>query len=193
MKYSTMLIAITTGLLAVAIQAPAQTMYQVTFKGTIVTTNANGDIISQKLSNKNFLQDAQTAAHATNGTLVYVQNASTDPTATGDFIEVINSTNDTPVYTNLQFMYGGSSFPPALTNSGGTQIAIGAQVIPLPLAGSGSTLGGATINERVFPNGKTMINGTFNYTSLRSAGSDVNDASRFYSGSFNVGKPIPTP
>lgn len=197
MNKSKILIATIAGLLAVTIRGRAQTMYQVTFKGTIVTTNANGDIVSQKLSNKNFLQDAATATGVTNAnslTLVYVQNAGTDPSATGDFVEVVTGTNNTPLYTNVQFMYGGSNFPPALSNSGGTQTAIGAQVIPLPLAGSGTTLGGATINEHVLQNsGKTMINGTFNYTSLRSAGSDRNDASRLYSGSFNVGKQLPAP
>lgn len=164
-------------------------MFQVTFKGNIITTNANGDIVSQKLSNKSFIEDAETATGKSNSlSVVYVQNASSDPPA--DFVEVIGGTNKAPIYTNLQFMYGGQ-FPPPFTNSAQTQIAIGAGVIPLPLAVSDS-LGGATINERILTK-KTVIMGSFNYYSLRSAGSSVNDATRFYSGSFNVGKPLPTP
>lgn len=194
MKNSTIQIAILSGLLALTIQSPAQTTFQVNFEGKIVTTNANGDIVSQKLNDKSFIQDAETATGATNGSslkVVYVQNASSDPSAPGDFVEVLEGTNNTPIYTNLQFMYGGN-FPPALTNNAQTQIAIGAQVIPQPLAGSGQSLGGATIRERIMTK-KTVIMGSFNYTSLRSAGSSFNDAVRFVSGSFNVGKQIATP
>jgi len=195
MKNSKIPILIACGLLALTIQSRGQsTTFQVTFKGNIVTTNANGNIISQKLSNRSFIQDAQTATGATNSSsfkLVYVQNASTDPSAPADFVEVIGGTNETPVYTNLQFMYSGSSFPPALTNSAQTQIAIGAGIIPQPLA-TGDSLGWATINERIMTK-KTVINGSFNFTSLRSAGSNFNDTVRIYSGSFNVGKQIATP
>jgi len=66
----------------------------------------------------------------------------------------------------------------------------GAQVVPLPLAGSGTSLGGATINERALKNGKVMISGSFNYTSLRSAGSEVNDTIEINNGTFNTGKQI---
>lgn len=178
------------GLFTFGIQGFAQTVYQVTFKGTIQTTNANGDVVSQKLSNKNYVQDAMAALSATNSSfsLVYVQNASADPSATGDFVEVIEGTNSTAVYTNVQFMYGGT-FPPALTNSSGSAYVAGAQVIPLPLAGSGQTLGGATINERTMSK-KTLISGSFNYTSLRSPGETNNNVIRIYSGTFNVGKQI---
>jgi hypothetical protein len=194
MKNPKTLAVIFSGLLAFGIQGSAQTMFQVTFKGTIQTTNGAGAIVSQKLSDQNYVQDAITALGTTNSgknsglTLVYVQNASTDPGITGDFIEVIEGTNNTPVYTNLLFLYG-ASFPPALTNSAGSAYVAGAGVVPLPLAGSGDSLGGATINERTMTK-KILINGSFNYTSLRSAGSTNNDAVRFYSGTFNVGKPI---
>src|SRR5215469_5981428 len=119
-------LVIFSGLLALAIQGQAQTVFQVTFKGTLQTTNSNGDIVSQKLNNQTYLSDASialfgsnTVATASNSksnaspslSLVYVQNASTDPSASGDYIEVLEGTNNTPVYTNLLFLYGGS-FPP---------------------------------------------------------------------------------
>jgi hypothetical protein len=190
MKNPKILAVIFSGLFAFGIQGIGQTVFQVTFKGTIQTTNGDGDLVSQKISNKTYIQDAITALGVTNKSfsLVYVQGASSDPSIGGDFVEVINGTNNTPVYTNLQFMYGGS-FPPALTNSTGTAYVAGAQVIPLPLGGSGDSLGGATINERTMTK-KTLISGSFNYTSLRSPGSTFNDTIRVYSGSFNVGKQI---
>lgn len=191
MKNSKITMAILSGLLAFALQGYSQTVYNVSVKGTCLTTNSNGDIVSQRLSNQSLIQDALTGTGSTNGasslTVVYVQNASTDPSVNGDFIEVVNSTNGTPVYTNLLFLYGGGSFPPALTNSAGTQIAIGAQVVPLPLAGSGDAMGGATINERILPK-KTIISGSFNYTSLRSPSSTSNDVENVCSGMFNVSK-----
>src|SRR5579862_3854511 len=191
MKIQKIAVVIFSGLLALAIQGQAQTVFQVTFKGTIQTTNSNGDIVSQKLNNQTYVNDAMTGLGITNSaassnkgpslTLVYVQNASTDPSSSGDYIEVLEGTNNTPVYTNLLFLYGGS-FPPALTNSSGTAYVAGAQVVPFPLAGSGTALGGATINEKTMKNGKVMINGSFNYASLRSAGSEVNDQIRVING-----------
>lgn len=208
MKNPKILAVCFSGLFAFGIQAfGQQTVYQVTFKGTIQTTNANGDVVSQKLNNQSYIQDALAALGGTISasaeavpeqssktnkttppslTLVYVQNASTDPSVTGDFVEVVNGTNNAPVYTNLLFLYGGS-FTPALTNGSGTAYVAGAQVLPLPLAGSGQTLGGATINERTMAR-KTLISGSFNYTSLLSPG-PTNDI-RIYSGSFNVGRQI---
>ena len=191
MKNSKIMMAILSGLLAVASQGFGQSVFQVTFKGTCVTTNENGEIVSTKLDNKALIQDAATATGATNSSnlgVVYVQNASTDPATPGDFIEVVNTTDGTPVYTNLLFLYN-SPFPPLLVSGDQTRFAAGAQVIPLPLAGSGDTLGGATINGRVLPK-KTVINGSFNYTSLRSPLSTSNDVVRICSGSFNVGKPF---
>lgn len=183
------------GLFALTIQSRAQitpTFYQVTFKGNIITTNANGDIVTQKLSNKSFIQDAQAAipgaTNANSLSLVYVQNASSDPSVPADFVEVLGGTNNTPVYTNLQFMYGGN-FPQPLTNSSGTQIAIGAGIIPQPAVISDS-LGWATINERIMTK-KNVIMGSFNYTSLLSPG--TNSTMRLYSGTFNVGKQLTTP
>jgi len=172
-------------------QGFGQNVFQVTFKGTCVTTNENGDIVSTKLDNKALVQDAATATGATNSSdlaVVYVQNASADPATPGDFIEVVNSTSGVPVYTNLLFLYN-SPFPPALISADQTRFAIGAQVIPLPLGGSGDSLGGATINGRLLPK-KTVISGSFNYTSLRSPLSTSNDVVRICSGSFNVGKPF---
>lgn len=211
MKMKKIAVVIFSGLLALAIQTQAQTVFQVTFRGTVQTTNSNGDIVSQKLNNQTYLNDAATALGLTNTngtgtnhvtllsnsknnptaglTLVYVQNATTDPTASGDYIEVISGTNNTTIYTNLLFLYGGS-FPPALTNSAGTAYVAGAQVIPLPLAGSGQSMGGATINERTIKNGKVTISGSFNYTSLRSAGSPDNDTIQVFNGTFSVGKQI---
>jgi hypothetical protein len=190
MNNSKITMAILSGLVAFALQGYGQTMYQVKIKGTCLTTNDSGAIVSQKLNNNSFIQDALTGTGSTNGssslTLVYVQNASTDPSVSGDFIEVVNSTNGAPVYTNLQFMYGGS-FPPPLISPDQTQFVAGAQVIPLPLAGSGDSLGGATINERLLPK-KTLINGTFNYTSLRSPSSTSNDIVKVCNGSFTVNK-----
>ncbi len=63
----------------------------------------------------------------------------------------------------------------------------GAQVVPLPLGGTGDALGGATIQARFTPK-KTIITGSFNYTSLRSPSSTSNDVVRVYSGTFSVGK-----
>lgn len=191
MKNAKTLAAVISGLLALAIQGQAETMFQVTIKGTVQTTNGSGEIVSQKLNNKAYIQDAATALGSSNLNslnLVYVQNASSDPTATGDFLEVITGTNDTPVYTNLQFMYGGI-FPPPVTNSSGMMYVAGAMVLPLPLAGSGDTLGGATIDARTIAK-KPMIMGTFNYVSLRSPSATSNDVVRIYSGSFNVGRQI---
>ena len=200
MKIKKIAVVIFSGLLALAIQGQAQTVFQVTFKGTVQTTNSNGDVVSQKLNNQMYLNDAVaggtnhvTAARESNPTadlsLVYVQSASADPSASGDYIEVIEGTNNSPIYTNLLFLYGGS-FLPALTNSSGTAYVAGAQVVPLPLAGSGEAMGGATINERTIKNGRVAISGSFNYTSLRSPGSTANDAIRVFTGTFNVGKQI---
>lgn len=188
MKNPKLMVAICSGLLALAAQAQAQTVYQLTFKGVCQFADDSGNIVSQKVSNKNLIQDAVTATGTTNASLdvVYVQGASTDPSSPGDFIEVVDKSTGTAIYTNLQFMYGGS-FPPAITNGDGSMIVAGAQVIPLPLAGSGDSLGGATINER-FLTKKTLIRGTFNYTQLRSPGSTFNDTVRACSGSFTVNK-----
>ena len=210
MKDKQLLVGIFSGLLALAIQAQAQTVFQVNFKGTLQTTNSNGDIVSQKLSNQTYLNDAATALGlniSTNGTgtngvtkgnsknpaaslsLVYVQNASSDPSASGDYIEVLEGTNNTTVYTNLLLLYGGD-FIPALTNSSGTAYVAGALVIPIPLAGSGQSMGGATINEKTMKNGKVSIGGSFNYTALRSANSTSNDVVREYNGTFTLGKQL---
>jgi hypothetical protein len=202
MKTQKIPVLIFSGLLAIALHGQAQTVFPVTFKGTVQTTNSNGDVVSQKLSTQTYLNDAATALglSSTNGSgtnvtktaklsLVYVQNASTDPSASGDYIEVLEGTNNSPVYTNLLFLYGGS-FPPALTNLSGTAYVAGAQVIPIPLAGTGDSLGGATINEKTMKNGKVMISGSFNYTSLRSPGSSANDTIRIFNGTFTVGKQI---
>jgi hypothetical protein len=192
MNNSKITMVILSGLLALAVQTYAQpTAFELKIKGTCVTTNENGDIVSQKMDNKSLIQDAVTALGATNSsglTLVYVQNASSDVSMPGDFIEVVNSSNGVPVYTNLLFLYGGS-FPPVLMSADQTKFAAGAGVVPLPLAGSGDALGGATIESRVLPK-KTLINGSFNYTALRSPSSTSNDIVKFCSGTFNVGKPF---
>jgi len=191
MKNLKITMAILSGVLAIAVQGIGQTVFQVTFKGTCVTTNENGDLVSTKLDNKAFIQDAATATGATNTSklaVVYVQNASSDSATPGDFIEVVNTTDGTSVYTNLLFLYN-SPFPPMLVSGDQSRFAAGAQVVPLPLGGTGDTLGGATINGRVMPK-KTIINGTFNYTSLRSPTSGSNDIVKICSGSFNVGKPF---
>lgn len=189
MKNSKIMVAICSGMLALALHANGQTVYQLKIKGVCQTTNDSGDLVSLKLNNETFIQDAVMATGATNSSsldLVYVQDASTDPSAHGDFIEVYDKTTGSAVYTNLQFMYN-SPFPPALTNAAGDMVVIGAQVIPLPLAGSGDSLGGATITER-FLRKKTLVRGTFNYTVLRSPGSNINDTVRACSGSFSVNK-----
>jgi hypothetical protein len=188
MKNSKLMMVILSGLLAIAAQGFGQNVFQVTIKGTCVTTNDSGAVVSQKISNKTFIEDAVTATGATNSshlTLVYVQNASTDPGTPGDFIEVVDNSG-TAVYTNLLFLYGGS-FPPLLVSADGTQFATGAGVVPLPLAGSGDSLGWATINGRITSK-KTLIDGTFNYTSLRSPGSTSNDVVKACNGTFSVNK-----
>jgi hypothetical protein len=189
MKNSKVTMAIFSGLMALAVQGYGQNVFQVTIKGTCLTTNDAGAIVSTKLSNQTFINDAVTGTGATNSsglTLVYVQNASSDPNTPGDFIEVVSATNGTPVYTNLQFMYNGA-FLPALISPDQTQFAAGAAVIPLPLAGAGDSLGGATINGRALAR-KTVISGSFDYTSLRSPLSTSNDIVRICSGTFNAGK-----
>ena len=191
MKNSKIMMAILSGLFALAVQGYGQNVFLLTIKGTILTTNVDGAIVSTKLNNKTLIDDAVTATGATNSSslaLVYVENASTDPGTPGDFIEVVDSTTGGLIYTNLQFMYNGV-FPPALISADQTQFAAGAGVIPLPLAGEGDSLGGATINARTMPK-KTVISGSFNYTSLRSPLSHINDTVRIYSGTFNVGKPF---
>jgi hypothetical protein len=191
MKNSKIMMVILSGLLAVAAQSFGQNVFQVTFKGTCVTTNENGDIVSTKLDNKALIQEAVTATGSTNSSdlaVVYVQNASTDPATPGDFIEIVNTTDGASVYTNLLFLYN-SPFPPALISADQTRFAIGAQVVPLPLAGTGDALGGATINGRLMPK-KTVISGSFNYTSLRSPAATSNDVVRICNGTFNVGKPF---
>lgn len=180
--------AILSGMLAFAFQGHGQTMYQLSLKGTCLTTNGNGDIVSLKMDDKTLIQDAVTATGATNASslsLVYVQSASTDPSVPGDFVEVVDKSG-TPVYTNLLFLYG-SPFPVALTNAAGNHIVAGAQVIPIPLAGTGDTLGGVTINERIVKN-KTLLSGTFDYASLRSPTSTSNDIVRACHGSFSTKK-----
>ena len=191
MKTSKIMTVLFTGLLAFAIQGRGQNVFLLTFKGTSATTNDAGAIVSQKLSNKTLIQDAVTATGVSNSasslSLVYVQGASVNPSAEGDFVEVVSTADGTSIYTNLQFMYNGP-FPPALTNAAGDQIVIGAQVVPLPLA-EGDTLGGATINERIMPK-KTVISGSFNYTMLLSPGLTNVDAVHVVNGTFNVGKPF---
>jgi hypothetical protein len=189
MKNSTVMMAILSGMLAFAIQGQGQSVFNLTFKGKSQTTNDAGDIVSTKLSNKTLIQDAVTATGNTNASkldVVYVQGASTDPSVPGDFIEVVDGTTGTPVYTNLLFLYG-SPFPPALTNAAQNEVLAGAQVIPLPLGGSGDSLGGATINER-FLKKKIVISGSFNYTMLRSPGSTSNNIVDVVNGTFSVGK-----
>jgi hypothetical protein len=189
MKNSKIMMAILTGMFALALQSQAQNMFQVKFKGTCQTTNANGDIVSQKLSNTTFINDAVTATGATNSSsfsVVYVTSPSTDPSVPGDFVEVVDA-GGTPVYTNLLFVYS-SPFPPALTNASFTEIVAGAQVVPLPLGGTGDTLGGATITQKFAK--KTMIQGSFNFVALRSPTSTSNDIVKVYSGSFSANKPF---
>lgn len=189
MKNSKVMMAILSGALAFAVHASGQTVYQLNFKGICQTTNDAGEIISQRINNKTLIQDAMTATGATNATAlaaVYVQDAGQDPSAPGDFIEVVDTSTGTSIYTNLQFMYGGP-FPPALTNAAQNALVAPAQVIPLPLAGSGDALGGATINERVLPK-KVLIKGSFNYAMLRSPASTSNDVVRACSGTFSVNK-----
>jgi len=189
MKNSKIMMAILSGLLALASQGFAQNVFHVTFTGTCVTTNGDGNIVSTRLNDKTFLEDAVAATGNTNKlAVVYVQNASTDPATPGDFIEVVDTADGTSVYTNLLFLYN-SPFPAALVNGDGSRFAMGAQVVPLPLAGSGDTLGGASIIGRVLPK-KTVIRGTFNYTSLRSPTATSNDEVKICSGSFDVGKPF---
>jgi hypothetical protein len=191
MNKSKFTMAILTALLVFAIQGYGQTVYQLTIKGTCLTTNDAGDIVSEKMNNQSLIQDAATALGATNSsglTLVYVQNASSDPGTPGDFIEVVNSSNGVPVYTNLLFLYNGS-FPPALISADQSKFAAGAGIVPFPLAGSGDATGEATIQGRVLPK-KTLISGSFNYTTLRSPSSTSNDVVKFCSGTFNVGKPF---
>ena len=121
-------------------------------------------------------------------TVAYVQNASTDPSAPADFIEVINRTNGATVYTNLQFMYG-SGFGTVLTNADGSRVVASAEVFPLPLA-SGNPLGTATINVHNTAK-RTTIMGSFNYTvQLTPTNSPT---ANVISGSFNVGKQLSTP
>jgi hypothetical protein len=182
-------VALLSGVLALAVSGHAQTVYHVTIRGSCLTTNDSGAIVSEKLNNKSLIQDAVTATGATNSSslaVVYVQGASSDPSAQGDYIEVVNTTNGVAVYTNLLFLYN-SPFPAALTNAAGTEIVAGAQVVPLPLAGSGDSLGGATIHERILRR-KVVINGRFNYAMLRSPTSTFNDIDKACSGSFEVGK-----
>jgi hypothetical protein len=189
MKNSKIMMAILSGLLALASQGFAQNVFHVTFTGTCVTTNGDGNIVSTRLNDKTFLEDAVAATGNTNKlAVVYVQNASTDPATPGDFIEVVDTADGTSVYTNLLFLYN-SPFPAALVNGDGSRFAMGAQVVPLPLAGSGDSLGGASIIGRVLPK-KTVIRGTFNYTSLRSPTATSNDEVKICSGSFDVGKPF---
>jgi hypothetical protein len=181
--------AMLSGVLTLAVSGHAQTVYQVTFKGSCLTTNDSGAIVSEKLNNKSLIQDALTATGATNRSsleVVYVQGASTDPSAPGDYVEVVDTTNGVAVYTNLLFLYN-SPFPAALTNAVGTEIVAGAQVVPLPLAGSGDSLGGVTIHERILRR-KVVISGSFNYSMLRSPTSSFNDIDKACSGTFNVGK-----
>ncbi len=191
MKNSKITMAILTGLLALAVQGYGQNVFEVKIKGTCLTTNDSGAIVSLKMDNKSLIQDAVTALGLTNSTkltVVYVQNASTEPSSPGDYIEVVDSSTGTSVYTNLQFMYGGP-FPPPLLSADQTDFVAGAQVIPLPLAGSGDALGGATIHARALTK-KTVISGSFNYTSLRSPGGTFNDIVEACSGTFSVGKPF---
>jgi hypothetical protein len=184
------MMAILSGVFALAVQGWGQTVYDVTVKGTTQTTNDAGAIVTAKVTNKSLIQDAITVSGTTNSAksfaVVYVQSASTDPGAQGDFIEVVNTTDGTAIYTNVQFMYN-SPFPAALTNADGSQIVIGAQVIPLPLAGSGDALGGATITERVLPK-KVLIRGSYNYTALRSPTAIANNEVLVSSGTFSASK-----
>jgi hypothetical protein len=188
MKNSIIMSVILAGAFAMATPGHAQTVLTLTLKGTSQTTNDAGAIVSTQINNKTLIQDAITATGVSNAAslaVVYVPSASTDPSVQGDFVEVINNTNGTPVYTNLQFMYGGL-FPQALTNADGSQIVIGAQVIPLPLA-IGDSLGGATINEKITPK-NTAIRGSFNYTALKTpAGSNT---ITICNGTFTSGKPF---
>lgn len=192
MNNSKITMVILSGLLALAVQGYAQpSVFQVKVKGTCLTTNDSGGIVSQKLDNKALIQDAVTKTGATNSsdlTLVYVENASSDLNNPGDYIEVVSTSTGATVYTNLLFLYGGP-FPPALLSADQTEFVAGAQVIPLPLAGAGDSLGGATIHARFLAK-KTVISGSFNFTVLRSPTSASNDVVKACSGTFSVGKPF---
>jgi hypothetical protein len=190
MNKSKITMVILAGLLVSALQGYAQpSAFVVKIKGACLLKNDSGQIVSQKLDNKSLIQEAVTATHATNSsdlTLVYVLGASADPATPGDFLEVVNSSTGVPVYTNLLFLYG-SPFPPTIISDDQSRLAAGAQVVPLPLAGTGDALGGATIQARFLAK-KTVISGSFNYTTLRSPGSTSNDIVKACSGSFSASK-----
>jgi hypothetical protein len=180
-------------LLAVAISGRGQTVFQVSFRGTSETTNADsGAIVSRPINNQSLVRDAMAAtgiiSNAAPLTVAYVQNASSDPGAPGDFIEVINKTNGATVYTNLQFMYG-AGFGTVLTNADGSRLVTSAEVFPLPLA-SGNSLGTATINVHNTAK-RTSIMGSFNYTVLLTPTNTP--TVNVISGTFNVGKQIAVP
>jgi hypothetical protein len=188
MKNSKFVVVLFASLLIFATSGHAQTMYQVTLKGTCQTTNDAGDIITQQINNKTLIQDAVNATGATNASslnLVYIQNASSDPNVPADFIAVINTTNSAPVYTNLQFHYGGSEGQ-VLTNAAGNEIVANAEVLPLPLA-TGNPTGFATINERILPK-KTLIRGSFNYAVLLTP--QGSNTVQICNGTFSIGKPV---
>ncbi len=60
MNKSKISMVLLTGLFALAIQSYGQpSVFEVKVKGTSLTTNASGDIVSQKIDNKSFIQDAR--------------------------------------------------------------------------------------------------------------------------------------
>lgn len=192
MKNPKSCIIILSTLLAIATSGRAQSVFQVSFRGTSETTNASsGAIVSRPINNKSLVRDAMEATGISNAApllVVYVLGGSTDPSVPADFIEVINKTNGAPVYTNLQFSYGGS-FGPVLTNADGSQFVASAEIFPLPLA-SGNPLGTASIKVRNSSK-KTIIMGSFNYTVLKTATNTP--TVNIISGTFNVSRQITTP
>lgn len=191
MKNSKTCLLLLSAPLVLTLQAHAQSVFQVNFRGTSETTNASGAIISQPVNDRTLVENAIEATGISNSVpllAVYVMGGSTDLSVPADFIEVINKTNGTPVYTNLQFSYGGS-FGPVLTNADGSQFVASAQVYPLPLA-TGTPLGTATINVRNTTK-KTIIMGSFNYAVMKSP---TNTATvNIVTGTFNVSRQITTP
>jgi len=175
-------------LLFVLAQAGAQSQFQFTFHGTCWTTNAAGQFISRKISNKTLIQDFVQANALTNAkslALVYHVNADDR----GDTIELVNTSDGTIVSPFLSLFFGTAFDRVALASGNGLQEKRIDYVYGHQINHSiGSTLSDirSTIDRKGNTN-RSLISGQMDYIMLP----DANHATlQICNGNFTTGKAV---
>jgi len=168
------------GLLSLTIQAQAQNLYHINFKGTCQTTNEAGQIVSTQINNKTLIQEAAAFAGETNVTsltLVY----HFDAVDNGDLITTIN-TNGVAIYTNLALL-----IPEQITNGDETQFARCVHIFTREsLAAGPEHVGHGQVNGRLLRNGKSIVQGSLLYCELPSPSHGM----RVCNATFHLAKPL---